>query len=259
MLATDVSGRVAIVTGGSRGIGLAIARAWCAAGGDAMLVSRRADGLAAAVESLQGLPGRAEYHVAHVGRPEEADATVAVTLERLGGLHALVNNAGTNPYFGPLVEIDDVRLQKTYEINQASIVTWSRAAWRGAMAESGGVILNVASIGGLKSEPRIGWYNATKAAVIHLTRQLALELAPTVRVNALAPGVVRTELARGLWEGREARLAATIPLGRIGEPEDLAPLALLLLSDASSWITGQTFVVDGGTTIAASGGVTLEG
>jgi NAD(P)-dependent dehydrogenase (short-subunit alcohol dehydrogenase family) len=123
------------------------------------------------------------------------------------------------------------------------------------MAQHGGAILNVASIGGLGAEPGIGWYNATKAAVIHLTRQLALELAPTVRVNGLAPGLVRTELARGLWEGNEERIARSLPLGRIGEVDDVAPMALLLVSDAASWITGQTVVVDGGTTTRSSGGV----
>jgi NAD(P)-dependent dehydrogenase (short-subunit alcohol dehydrogenase family) len=154
-----------------------------------------------------------------------------------------------------MIEIDDVRMHKTVEINQSSIVVWTRAAWRAWMHEHGGTVLNIASIGGLGVEPGIGWYNVTKAAVIHTTRQFAVELAPGVRVNGIAPGVVRTELARGLWEGREDVLAANIPLKRIGEVEDIAPLALLLLSDASSWITGQTFVVDGGTINQPSGGV----
>jgi NAD(P)-dependent dehydrogenase (short-subunit alcohol dehydrogenase family) len=251
----DVTGKVALVTGASRGIGLGIARAFCDAGGDVMLVSRSDERLAAAAATLEGLRGRVAWTVAHVGRPEQAVDTVAATVDRLGAVDVLVNNAGTNPYFGPLVEIDDVRLQKTYEINQASIVTWSRAAWSGWMAAHGGAILNVASIGGMLSEPGIGWYNATKAAVIHLTRQLAFELAPSVRVNGLAPGLVRTELARGLWEGNEERLATSIPMRRIGEVEDLAPLALLLVSDAASWITGQTYVVDGGSMVRPSGAV----
>ncbi len=251
----EVTGRVALVTGGSRGIGLAIARRFCEAGGDVMLVSRSAENLALAAASLEGLAGSVGWTVAHVGRPAEAEAAVAATLERFGALDVLVNNAGTNPYFGPLVGIDDVRLQKTYEINQASIVTWTRAAWNQRMSAHGGAILNVASIGGLGAEPGIGWYNATKAAVIHLTRQLALELAPTVRVNGIAPGLVRTELARGLWEANEDRIAKSLPMGRIGEVDDVAPMALLLVSDAASWITGQTVVVDGGTTTRSSGGV----
>jgi NAD(P)-dependent dehydrogenase (short-subunit alcohol dehydrogenase family) len=251
----DVTGKVALVTGGSRGIGLELARAFCESGGDVMLVSRSADNLERAATTLEGLRGRVAWTAAHVGRPEQADLAVRATIEQLGALDVLINNAGTNPYMGPLVEIDDVRMQKTYEINQASIVTWSRAAWAQWMSTHGGAILNVASIGGLRSEPGIGWYNVTKAAVIHLTRQLASELAPRVRVNGLAPGLVRTELARGLWEHHEERVAKAIPMGRIGEVGDLAAIGLLLVSDAASWITGQTFVVDGGSTIRSSGSV----
>jgi len=248
-----VDGRVALVTGGSRGIGLGIARRFCEAGGDVMLVSRSAENLEAAASSLEGLAGKVGVTVAHVGRPEQAEAAVAATIDRFGALDVLVNNAGTNPYMGPLTGIDDVRLQKTFEINQASIVTWTRAAWRAWMADHGGAILNVASIGGLVAGAGIGWYNTTKAAVIHLTRQQALELAPTVRVNALAPGLVRTELARSLWEGHEDRVSRGIPLARIGEVDDVAPISLLLLSDAGSWITGTTVVVDGGSLIRPSG------
>jgi NAD(P)-dependent dehydrogenase (short-subunit alcohol dehydrogenase family) len=251
----DVTGRVALVTGGSRGIGLGIARAFCEAGGNVMLVSRSAENLTEAAASLEGLAGEADWTVAHVGRPAQADAAVAATIARFGSLDVLVNNAATNPYAGPLLEIDDVRLQKTFEINQASVVTWSRAAWAQWLSSHGGAILNIASIGGLGPEPMIGWYNVTKAAVVHLTKQLAFELAPTVRVNGIAPGLVRTELARGLWEGNEERIERHIPLRRIGEVDDIAPLALLLVSDAGSWITGQTMVIDGGTTTQPSGGV----
>jgi NAD(P)-dependent dehydrogenase (short-subunit alcohol dehydrogenase family) len=123
------------------------------------------------------------------------------------------------------------------------------------MGLHGGVVLNIASVGGLGPEPGIGWYNATKAAAIHLTKQFAFELAPGVRVNAIAPGLVRTELARELWEKNEERISRHIPLRRLGEVDDIASMALLLVSDSSSWITGQTFVVDGGTTNQPSGGV----
>lgn len=174
---------------------------------------------------------------------------------RFGSVDVLVNNAGTNPHFGPLVDISDQQMQKTYEVNQSSIVTHVRAAWRVWMREHGGVVLNIASVGGLSPEPNIGWYNVTKAAVIHLTKQFAYELAPSVRVNALAPGVVRTELAWALWEKHEAEIASHIPLGRLGEPEDVASIALYLVSDASAWVTGQTIVVDGGTLNQPSGGV----
>ncbi len=247
--------KVALVTGASRGIGLAIAARLAEAGADVLLVSRKPEGLAAAAESLAGLPGQVSWFAAHVAREEEAHAAVGACLERYGRLDALVNNAGTNPYFGPMLDIDAARIQKTFEINQASIIYWSQAAWRAWQSEHGGTILNIASIGGLGPEPMIGWYNVTKAAVIHTTTQLAYELAPKVRVNAIAPGLVKTELARALWEPNEERIASHIPLKRLGEPDDIATGALFLLSDASSWITGQTLVIDGGTTNQPTGGV----
>jgi len=251
----EMKGMTALVTGGSRGIGLAIARAICEAGGNVMLVSRSTENLESAAASLRNLGGDVAWTVAHVARSDQAEAAVKAAVERFGSLDALVNNAGTNPYMGPLVDIDDVRMRKTVETNQMSVVVWSRAAWNAWMRDHGGVILNIASIGGLGVEPGIGWYNATKAAVIHLTRQLSWELAPNVRVNAIAPGVVRTDLARAIWEGREAEVASHIPLGRIGEVDDIAPMALLLLSRRGSWITGQTMVIDGGTMNQPSGGV----
>jgi NAD(P)-dependent dehydrogenase (short-subunit alcohol dehydrogenase family) len=190
-----------------------------------------------------------------VGRSAEADSLVDHTVERFGSLDLLVNNAGTNPYMGPMVEIDDARMLKTYEINQASIVSHTRAAWRAWMKDHGGSILNITSIGGITPGAGIGWYNVTKAAVIHTTKQFAHELAPGVRVNAIAPGLVRTELARALWEKNEARVAERIPMHRIGEPDDIATAALFLLSSAASWITGQTLVVDGGSTNSPAGGI----
>lgn len=251
----DLKGRTALITGASRGIGLAIASAYCEAGGNVMLVSRSAENLEVAAESLRGLGGDVDWTVAHVGRSENARDAVEATIARFGAVDALVNNAGTNPYMGPLLEIDAARMQKTIDVNQSSVLVWSQAAWELWMRDHGGVILNIASIGGMSVEPGIGWYNVTKAAVIHLTRQLSFELAPKVRVNAIAPGVVRTDLARVIWENREEELSAHIPLGRIGEVQDISPMALLLLSDAGSWITGQTVVIDGGTTNQPSGGV----
>jgi NAD(P)-dependent dehydrogenase (short-subunit alcohol dehydrogenase family) len=244
-----------LVTGGSRGIGFEIAKVFCEAGGNVMLVSRKADNLEAAAHALRGHGGDVAWFVAHVAREDEANAAVAAAIDTFWALDALVNCAGTNPYMGPLMQIDDVRMQKTIEINQTSVLIWSRAAWRAWMNEHGGVILNIASIGGIGVEPNIGWYNVTKSAVIHLTRQLSWELAPGVRVNGIAPGLVRTELARSLWDGKEDKVATHIPLRRIGEVGDIAPMALLLLSDAGSWITGQTIIIDGGTLTQPSGGV----
>jgi NAD(P)-dependent dehydrogenase (short-subunit alcohol dehydrogenase family) len=154
-----------------------------------------------------------------------------------------------------MIDIDIVRAQKTFEVNQLSIVVWTSAAVKAGL-RPGGAVINIASIGGLEVEPGIGWYNVTKAAVLHLTRQFAYELAPDIRVNALAPGLVKTKLAAALWEGPgEERIAAHIPLRRLGLPDDIATAALFLASDASSWMTGQTIVVDGGSTSQPSGGV----
>jgi NAD(P)-dependent dehydrogenase (short-subunit alcohol dehydrogenase family) len=185
-------------------------------------------------------------HAAHVGDEEQASACVSAAVEEFGSLDVLVNNAGTNPYYGPLVDLDQPRAEKTVQVNQFALVMWTRLAWRAWQAEHGGSVVNIASVGGLATEPGIGYYNATKAAVIHLSRQFAAELAPGVRVNAIAPGVVRTHLARALWEQHEDRLNAALPLGRIGEPEDIANAAVFLAGDCSAWMTGQTVVVDGG-------------
>jgi NAD(P)-dependent dehydrogenase (short-subunit alcohol dehydrogenase family) len=225
------------------------------AGANVVLSSRKADGLAEAAATLSGLDGQVATVVAHVGRPDQAVSAVAQTIEHFGTCDILVNNAGTNPYFGPMVDISVEAMQKTYEINQASILTFTQAAWHQYMKEHGGSILNIASIGGLGPEPGIGWYNVSKAAVIHTTSQLAYELAPTVRVNAIAPGLVKTDLARALWEGREEAVAKRIPLRRLGEVDDIAAMALFLSSSAASWITGQTIVIDGGTTNQPTGGV----
>jgi NAD(P)-dependent dehydrogenase (short-subunit alcohol dehydrogenase family) len=247
-VSTGLAGKTALVTGASRGIGRAIAFALAGEGANVVLSSRRQDSLdAVAAEIVAAYPkAKVLAKAAHVGEPAQATACVAATVAEFGSLDVLVNNAGTNPYYGPLVDIDVPRADKTVQVNQLSIILWTQAAWKASMAEHGGTVLNMASIGGLSSEPGIGYYNATKAAVIHLTRQFAVELAPRVRVNAIAPGIVRTQLAKALWENFEPQLNASLPLGRIGEPEDIAKAALFLLGDDSSWITGQTLVIDGG-------------
>ncbi|HUX03602.1 MAG TPA: SDR family oxidoreductase [Acidimicrobiales bacterium] len=251
-----VDGRTALVTGASRGIGLAIAHRLVESGARVVISSRKQENLDQAMDTFSSSArDRVLAVVAHVGSREDAWRVVGRAVEHFGSLDILVNNAGTNPYFGPLVDIDQARLQKTFEVNQASVVLHTAAAWHQYMARHGGVVLNIASVGGLGPEPGLGWYNVTKAAVIHLTKQFAYELAPTVRVNAIAPGLVRTELARELWLEHEEQIRAHIPLGRLGEPDDVASVALILVSGVTSWVTGQTVVVDGGTTNQPSGGV----
>jgi NAD(P)-dependent dehydrogenase (short-subunit alcohol dehydrogenase family) len=250
-----LDGKVALVTGGSRGIGRAIAARLAEAGANVMLSARRPEALAEAAASMEPLAGDVTWHAANAGDPEAASRCVEATVERFGSLDVLVNNAATNPYYGPLMEIDRARADKTVQVNLDGALTWTQCAWKASMARTGGSVINLSSIGGLSVEPGIGWYNVTKAALVHLTRQLASELGPGVRVNALAPGLVRTEFARALWETAGDAVAARLPLRRLGEPDDVARAALFLASDAASWITGHVLVVDGGALAMPSGGV----
>ena len=247
-----LDGKVALITGASRGIGAAMAAEFVAAGAKVMISSRKEAALvetAAAIESRFGdSVGDAQVAVfeANAGNPEAAEACVSATIERFGRLDILVNNAATNPYMGKMIEIDLPRVDKTYDVNLRGAFVWAQQAWKQSMAEHGGNIINISSIGGLSVETSIGHYNVTKAALLHLTRSLAKELAPGVRVNALCPGLVKTDMARALWESGEDAISQMIPLHRLGEPEDIARAALFLASDASSWITGTCIVVDGG-------------
>jgi NAD(P)-dependent dehydrogenase (short-subunit alcohol dehydrogenase family) len=239
-----LDGKVALVTGGSKGIGLAIARGLAESGARVMLSSRKADALEAAAATIDG---EVAWYAANAGDPEAAVAAVADTIERLGGLDILVNNAATNPYMGPMLGISVSQADKTVQVNQRGVLVWTQAAWKATMEERGGSVLNIASIGGMSSDGVIGYYNVTKAAVIHMTRNLAFELGPKVRVNGIAPGLVKTDFARALWEGPSGpAIAKGLPLKRLGEPADIAGAAVFLSSEAASWITGQTVVVDGG-------------
>lgn len=245
----DLHGKNALVTGASRGIGLAISDAFAAAGANVMLSSRKQDALDEAAATIAG-PGRTETFAANAGEPEQAAACVAATVERFGALDILVNNAATNPHMGPVIDVDLPRYDKTFQVNVRGPLVWTQEAWRAGMSERGGSVINVVSIGGLRHDSGIGVYNVTKAALIHLTKVLAAELAPGVRVNAIAPGLVKTDFARALWEPAEELVAATMPLQRLGEPDDIAGAALFLASDLAAWITGETLVVDGGALVA---------
>ncbi len=246
-----LAGQVAVVTGASRGIGRAIAAGLLAAGARVVLTARSPEGLELARAELD--PGGAGRVVVSPGRaddPAHQQVTVALALERFGRLDLLVNNAGINPAYGRLVDADLGAVRKILEVNLVAGLAWVQHAWRDWMSEHGGAVLNVASVAGLTPATGIGAYGVSKAGLIHLTRQLAAELAPGVRVNAVAPAVVTTDFARALYEGREEQVAAGYPLGRLGRPEDVARLAVFLLGPAAGWITGQTIVVDGGLGVA---------
>ena len=190
---------------------------------------------------------------ANAGDVEAGRACVAATIERFGALDILVNNAATNPYYGPTLAVDEARYDKTWQVNLRGPLFWCQAAYDAAFKEHPGVIVNIASVGGLRAEGALGVYNLTKAALIHLTRQLASEIGPT-RVVGIAPGLVQTDFAKVLVENYGEQLARRMPTRRLGQPEDIANLALFLASNLASWITGDTFVIDGGAGVAPAAG-----
>jgi 3-oxoacyl-[acyl-carrier protein] reductase len=245
-------GRTAIVTGASRGIGLAIARRLVDDGARVVITARKPDTLEEAVAELGG-PERADFVAGHADDPEHQAETVRRALESFGSLDLLVNNTGINPTYGPLMGIDPAAARKMVDVNCLSPISWIQQAHRAWMGEHGGAVVNVASVAGLRPAPGIAMYGATKAMLIHLTEELAVELGPAVRVNAVAPAVVKTKFATALYEGREEQVAATYALKRLGVPDDIGSVVAFLLSEDAAWMTGQTLVVDGGLLLA--GGV----
>lgn len=244
----ELSGRVAFVTGGTRGIGRAIAETFARHGAAVAVLARKQVELDETAEALHAIGAHVVTHAGSVGDPAAIDAAITRTRDVLGAVDILVNNAATNPggAFGPLVDTDPGAVRKVFEVNVEGPLLAVKAAWHAWMREHGGVVLNIVSVGGLRPTPMIGAYNVTKAALAHLTRQLAAELAPGVRVNALAPGLVKTDLAAALFAGGDDAADALHPLGRYGRPVDIAQAALFLCSDASSWVTGDVIAVDGG-------------
>ena len=242
-----LDGRTALVTGGSRGIGKGIAAALVESGAKVMITSRKADACEAAATELG-----CSWTAGHVGKPEDAERVIDETISTLGGVDILVNNAATNPYAGPLIDTDRAALNKTIEVNLTAPLVWTQLAWQRHMRDHGGSVINLSSIGALKTTSVLGVYGVTKAALTRVTHQLAYEMGPGVRVNAICPGIVKTDFARILWSGEAGDLAVQqYPLGRLGEPEDIAGAAVFLASDASSWMTGQIMIVDGGYLVTA--------
>ena len=243
-----LDGKVALITGASKGIGLAMAKMYTEAGASVMMVSRK---IGPDVVSDAGIVGDVQTYAANTGDVEQGRDCVAATIERFGPIDILVNNAATNPYYGPSLGVDEARFDKTFQVNLRGPLFWTQAVWDAGMKDRPGVIINVASVGGLRTEGALGIYNLTKAALIHMTRQLAAELGPT-RVVGIAPGLVKTDFAKVLVDNYGDRLAAALPLGRIGVPDDIAALATFLASDRASWITGETYVIDGGAGVKSS-------
>lgn len=242
-MSLDLTARTAIITGASRGIGLAIAQQLADLGANVVVTSRKQESADAAAAQIGE---KALGVAAHAVEEDAAKRCVDLTLDRFGSIDILVNNAGTNPAYGPLIEQDHGRFTKTFEVNLWAPLLWTSLAVKAWMAEHGGAVVNTASIGGMHQAPNTGMYNTTKAALIYVTKQLALELSPRVRVNAICPGVVRTRLAEALWKDHEEAVSASTALGRIGEPADVAAAVAFLVSDEASWITGETLVLDGG-------------
>jgi NAD(P)-dependent dehydrogenase (short-subunit alcohol dehydrogenase family) len=239
----NLDGKVALVTGASKGIGAAISRAYAEHGAGVMLSSRKQDALE---QTASGIKGETAVFAAHVGDPDQAAACVAATVDRFGRLDILVNNAATNPYMGRAIDIDLPRYDKTMEVNLRGPLVWIQEAWRQSLEANGGSVINIVSVGGMTYGGPIGIYDVTKAALIHLTKHLATEMGPQVRVNAIAPGLVKTDFARALWEPGGDSDKWPWPMKRLGTPEDIADAALFLASDLAAWITGHVLVVDGG-------------
>jgi len=245
-------GKAAIVTGASRGIGLSIAERIVAEGGRVCITARKPEALEEAVASLGG----PENAIAVAGRADDTDhqaETVARTIEAFGSVDHLVNNTGINPAYGPMIDLDLDVARKIVEVNNIAALSWTQHVHRAWMGEYGGSVVNLSSVAGIKPAPGIGFYGASKAMLIHITQELAVELAPKIRVNAVAPAVVKTKFATALYEGREEQVAATYPLKRLGVPEDISSVVAFLLSDDAAWVTGQLVVIDGGLTL--TGGV----
>lgn len=250
-----LEGKTALVTGGSAGIGKGIAQAFADAGANVMITSRKADKCEAAVAEIGG---ESDFIASHIGHLDEADRVIAGTIERYGSLDVLVNNAATNPWAGPMIDCDVPRLDKTYEVNLRAPLQWTQVAWERWMKEHGGAVIHIASVGGHKTSEALGVYCMFKDALMHMTKQLAAEMGPGVRVNCIAPGLIRTDFARVLWDGpRGQAIADQLPLGRLGEPSDIGEAALFLAAGAS-WMTGHVMDIDGGEIVKISGELPLE-
>jgi len=243
------AGRTAIITGASRGIGLGIAQRLVDEGARVVITARRPESLAEAVEQLGG----AEHALGVAGKVDDADhqaEVVARAVDTFGSADLLVNNAGINPVAGGLLDLDLAAARKTVEVNCFAGISWVQQVRKAWMGEHGGAVVNVSSVAGLAPSPMIAMYGASKAMVNYITQELAVEVGPGIRVNAVLPAVVKTQFATLLYEGREEEVSAPYPLKRLGVPADIAGVVAFLLSEDAGWMTGQLVTVDGGVSVA---------
>jgi NAD(P)-dependent dehydrogenase (short-subunit alcohol dehydrogenase family) len=245
----DLKGKVALVTGASRGIGQAIAEAYAAAGAKVVLASRKQPGLDAVAEIIRAAGGEALPIAAHTGSLEAVEALVAQATEAYGGIDIVVNNAATNPHFGPIMSSEESHWDKILDVNVKGYFRVAKACAASMKKRGGGKIINMASVAGRQPQPGMGIYCVSKAAVLMLTQVLAVELAAdNIQVNAIAPGFIKTQFSSALWQNEQIynSIVTAVPQKRMAEPEELTGMALYLASAASSFTTGGTFIVDGG-------------
>ncbi len=254
MVDFGLNGKVAIITGASQGIGEAIAVAFAHAGARVVVSSRKLESVAKVAQEIDSAGGAAIAIQAHMGFPDQVKSLVAQTLEKWGRVDIAVNNAGTNPHFGPILTADEGQLEKTLDVNLKGYFRLAQQVAPHMQKQGGGKIINIASVAGLRPPHKMGIYGISKAGDIMLTQVLARELGQyNIQVNAIAPGIVQTKFSRALWEDAElmARYEANVPLRRVGKPEDVAGAAVYFASPASDWVTGTVLVVDGGATLTS--------
>lgn len=243
-----LDGKVVIVTGSSKGIGLAMATAMAEAGAKLVVSSRKQDAVDAAAKGICDAGGEAIGIACHVGKADQREALIAKTVEHFGGIDVLVNNAAINPAFGPLLSIEEAAFDKIYEVNLKAPLELSKLAHPHLEKSGKGAVINIASIGGVTPEPFLGVYSTSKAALISLTKVMAREWGPDIRANVICPGLVRTKFAEMLWSNEDIvkEAVGSQPIPRIAEAEELGGLAVFLASDAASYCTGAVYMADGG-------------
>ncbi|WP_063053146.1 SDR family oxidoreductase [Nocardia arthritidis] len=254
-MSTDLLGKSALVTGASRGIGKAVAAELLGRGANVLITARKKEPLEDAAAQLRelGHQGQVVALAGNSGVAEDRAAAVERAVTEFGSLDVLINNTGINPVYGSLMEADLDAVRKIFDVNVVAALGYIQEAYRAWMRDHGGAVVNVASVAGIRSTGVIAAYGASKSALIHLTGELAWQLGPKIRVNAVAPGVIKTKFADALYSSDEERAASVYPMKRLGSPEDVARLIGFLVSDEAAWITGETVRVDGG--LLSTGGI----